>query len=333
MPTHGAVPRGLYEQVKIAERLMGKKVAFANPAEFEAYLDTMRAFKPQASFDPQGFLASLGLRDLKASGRTDAPVLKAIQAMPNYRPHSHGENGKDIWIQQRCFDLLRKAPRLFTAITKITTPIIQLPSRFKGLWHKTFTPAQVPVPTGVPAKERYKEALAVLPAIEAQFESDFHSGIPATNNPTHPGYGTYSIAKMMGFDAAAARRFGTGSNGVDENITPYGKTDPGFFGQGDRHFNLDLKGQDTRLVWAQRHLEAAIAYGKQGAFDQAEVELGVGLHSMQDLFAHGQLTESMHAVIGQYPDEVDLNPIGFYEGTQATIAYLRAYLRAISVGT
>jgi hypothetical protein len=84
------------------------------------------------------------------------------------------------------------------------------------------------------------------------------------------------------------------------------------------------------VVYAAQHLSAAIELAKVGSFNEAEIELGVGLHALQDVFAHGQITTAMHAVIGEFPDEVDLHPLALYEATLATAAYLVAYLEAIT---
>lgn len=319
----------LREQVAIAEKLSGKPSRFKNEQELQAYLSTLEKAKPQDAYDRGGFLANLGLTGLRASGRTDRPVLDAVRQIPHYRPETH-YGDKEIWIQQRFFDLAISHPSFFMFLTKGTNPILEAKGKLEKDWKKPFEPKQDAKPTGLTAQERYKDALGKMDAMGWRFGSDFHGGIPGIHQPEHPTYGTYAIARAMGFDDAAAKRFGRMSNGIDENITPYGKTSPSPLDKIDRHFNLDRKAQDTRLVYAANHLEAAIFYARQGAFDEAEIELGCGLHSLQDLFAHGQLSPSMHAVLGQFPDEVDWNPVGFYEATQATSAYLAAYLAAVS---
>lgn len=330
-PTVAAAPRKptLREQVAIAEKLSGKPARFKTEKELQAYLTSLEKAKPQDEYDRGGFLANLGLTGLRASGRTDRGVIDAVREIPHYRPETEF-GGKEIWVQQRFFDLAVSHPNFFLFLTKGTNPILEAKGKLEKDWKKPFVAKQDAKPTGLTVQERYKDALAKADAMGWRFESDFHGGIPGIHQPEHPTYGTYAIAKAMGFDDAAARRFGEQSNGIDENSTPYGKTSPSPLDKIDRHFNLDRKAQDTRLVYAANHLEAAIAYAKQSAYDQAEIELGCGLHSLQDLFAHGQLSPSVHAVLGQFPDQVDWNPIGFYEATQATSAYLAAYLAAIA---
>lgn len=318
----------LREQVAIAEKLSGKPSRFQNDQELQAYLGSLEKAKPQDAYDRGGFLANLGLTGLRASGRTDRPTLDAVRQIPHYRPENE-LGGKPIWIQQRFFDLAIHHPNVFMTLTKGTNPILEAKGKLEKDWKKPFVAKQDAVPTGLTPQERYKDALTKMDAMGWRFESDFHGGLPVLPGD-HPMYGTYAIAKALGFDEAAAVHFGKMSNGVDENITPYGKTSPSPLDKIDRHFNLDRKAQDTRLVYAANHLAAAIAYAKQTAYDQAEIELGCGLHSLQDLFAHGQLSPSMHAVLGHFPDEVDWNPVGFYEATLATGAYMAAYLEAVT---
>jgi hypothetical protein len=320
----------LREQVAAAERLMGKKTHFKNDKELQAYLTSLEKAMPQDGYDRQGFLASLGLTNLRSSGRTDRPVLDAVRQIPDYRPHTHMPGGGEIWIQQRFFDLAVSHPGFFLGLAKGVNPLIEAKGKLEADWKDPFEIRQTPKPTNVKPEDRYKDALAAMETMHWRFESDFHGGLPTVENPTHPVYGTYQVARKLGFDDAAARRFGTHSNGVDFNTTPYGKSSPSPLDQIDRHFNLDRKAQDTRLVYAKNHLDAAIALAKVGSYDEAEIELGCGLHSLQDIFAHGQISPALHGTLGQFPDEVEWNPVGFYEATAATAAYLAAYLEAIT---
>ncbi|MDB5095678.1 MAG: hypothetical protein JWM80_99 [Cyanobacteria bacterium RYN_339] len=317
----------LREQVAIAEQLTGKKSHFETEPQLQAYLTSLEKALPQEAYDRQGFLASIGLTGVRASGRTDRPVLDAVLAQPGYVPNDDS-TGKEIWIQGRMFSLAKHHPGLFLGLTHVTNPILEAKGRVQGKWKKPLD-AIDPVPSNVPVAERYKAAIATQAERTQRFGPDVHGGIPNVDGPVHPTYGTYAIAMAMGFDDAAARRFGTLDVGIDNNATRYGKTSPMPLDQIDRHFNLDRDEQDTRLVYAQDHLALAIKLARATDYDQAEKELGCGLHSLQDLFAHGQITPSLHAVLGQFPDDVDWNPVAFYEATGATQAYLAAYLKAI----
>lgn len=329
-----AVPRpttgpSLRDEVALAEQITGKPSHFQTEPELQAYLTSLEKALPQDAYDRQSFLAGLGLKDVKAAGRTDRPVLDAVRAQPGYVPNDDN-TGHTPWIQQRFFNLAMSHPSFFLGLTKVTNPLMEAKSKAGKPWTKPFASKQTPHPTGVSVQDRYKDALAKLQVHTATFGPDVHGGIPNVDGPAHPTYGTYEIAMAMGFSDAAARRFGNADKGIDDGTTPYGKTGPMPTDEMDRHFNLDPDGQDTRLVWAKNHLDAAIALAKQQSYDEAEVELGCGLHSLQDLFAHGQISPSLHAVLGQFPDDVDWNPVAFYEATGATQAYLQAYLKAIS---
>lgn len=311
----------LRDEVANAERMMGKPVAFPNDRALNAYLDSVEHGLPQSAYDPKGFLGSLGVNEAKASGREDRLTIEAVRQNPNFRPQNKIMN-RDIPPQQVLFTVARKNPDFFLALAEKANPVLEGPSRAKGKWEKPFVPAQKAVPSGETVQQRYPE----LGRPKLKFSEDFHAGMKDGDLR----YGTHTIARSLGFSDAQAKRIAFMDNGVDKNATPYGKTSPSPLDQLDRHFNLNRHGEDTRLIWASNHLKAAIDFAKAGAFDQAEVELGVGLHSLQDIFAHGQLSPSAHAVIGNYPDNIALNPIAFVEATEATEAYLKAYQKAIT---
>lgn len=311
----------LWEEVAIAEGMAGRPVAFSSSEAMEAYIKSVEQGLPQAAYDPKDFLGSLGITNSKAGGRQDALTLEAVRKDKDYRPDDKFLGSKIP--QQVFFDLATVYPEFFLALTRLSNPLLESPSRTKAAWAQPFEAKQAAHPTGQTPEERYPKAFSKS---KYEFGPDFHAGMSDSDQR----YGTHSIAISMGFSEEQAKRIAVMASGVDFNTTPYGKTGPEVFAQMDRHFNLDRKGEDTRLVWAANHLKAAINYGQIGAYDEAEIELGVGLHSLQDTFAHGQLTPSVHAVIGKYPDVVDRNPIALYEATEATVAYLKTYLKALT---
>ncbi|HEY9722039.1 MAG TPA: hypothetical protein V6D47_08485 [Oscillatoriaceae cyanobacterium] len=324
--TRDAIPPVLYEELDAAEKLMHKPVAYKSAAELDAYLSSVACALPASAYDRRGFLASLGLHGLLAPGRTDQPTLQAVEHLPNFRPGTI-VNGQEIQAQVAVFRFAMAHPDVFLDLTQVANPIIESHSLQAALWKQRFEPAQEAHPTGETVVQRYAAAIARMP--EFVFEAAFRAAFDA--QPTgQPGYGTYTIAQNLGFTQDEARRLALNDDAVDYDTTPYGHTSYAPTDQMDRHFNLDPKHQDTRLVWASRHLSAAEIFARESAFDEAEVELGVGLHSLQDCFAHGQLTPCVHGVIGEFPDDVTDDPIAFYEATLATEAYLWAYLRAIA---
>ncbi len=324
-----AAPTDLEQEAQAAQKLMGKPLSYTSTQELEAYLGTVRKAEPLADYDPQGFLTKqLQLSDVRASGRTDRPTLEALRKIPQYHP-SNTLAGLPILPQRALFALAKASPGLFLALTKATNPAMEAISKIKAKWKKPFASVQKASPTGLTPQQRYPGVVSDDIFRPLSFSRDFHAGTPDTSSKGR--YGTYAIAKAMGFSEGEANRIARMDEGIDTNQTPYGATSYSPLDEMDRHFNLASKGhEDSRLVWAQRHLKAAIAFGKQTAYKQAEVELGAGLHSLQDLFAHGQLTPSTHATIGEFPDDVTYNPIAFYQATEATQAYLQAYISGIT---
>lgn len=316
----------LLEEVRASERITGKPVAFKNETQLGVYLDSVEAAKGVGQYDRDGFLGkTLGLESPRAPGREDKPTLKAVRAVDDYRPDDEIMGSK--LPQQFFFEIAKAAPGLFLFLTKLANPLMEAPGQISGNWKKPFELKQAAHPSDVSPDERYPDAYLSLRA-PLKFGEDFHAGLTEADG-ARP-YGTYAIARQLGFGDQQAQRIAQTDNGIDFNTTPYGKTSYHPTDEMDRHFNFDRDHQDTRLVWAANHLQAAIAFGRQGSYDEAEIELGAGLHSLQDLFAHGQLSPAVHATIGEFPDDVRLNPIATYEATLATGAYLRTYLREIA---
>lgn len=338
VPAEAVAPLSDEDQVRQiirqVEKAIGRPLEIGTEKALKAYVESLRGLPPD-QYDRRGFLNWLGQADLKTSGRGRDQHLHAVRAT-SFLPDNE-LLGMKIGPQQFFFKMAKNNPQAFYAISLVTDFFIEGPTKLKGKYREPFQIKQKPVPTGETPEERYGRVLTRkftrAGEMGIKFGGDFHSGVPpkGVTEPTQ-GYGTYSIARLMGFTDAQARRLGEMDYGVDENITPYGKTSPSPFDQEDRHFNFNRKGQDTRLLWAKRHLYAALELAHQGAYDQAEIELGVGLHSLQDLFAHGQLNPSTHATLGRFPDSVTTNPMAVYEASEATASYLRTYLNLLLAG-
>jgi hypothetical protein len=303
-----------------ARDLLGIEAAFKDDKELVPYLTSLLRAKAVETYDREGFLHSLGIEKPMSTGKADWDTFPAVCAVKGYSPGAEwGEH--ELPSQRLAWKIASTFPRTYTLLARAVNPALEVTCRLRHDWKKPFVPQQTAHPTGQSAAARYGYHL--------QFDPDVHSGVPGTQPPGRKAYGTYYIAMKLGFPEEAAARVGVVCDKVDGGETPYGDTGP-FPGDGlDRHFNLDRGGQDTRLVWAKRHLQQAIAFGRQTAWNEAEVELGVGLHSLQDAFAHGQLTPYLHGTIGEYPDDLRYDPIGYVEVAKATQAYLGAYLKAI----
>jgi hypothetical protein len=318
-------------EMAMVVKVTGKPLNFKTPAQEAAYVDSL-SHTPVTEYDPEGFLGKLGLWGIKGAGRKDADFVEAAAAT-DWKPNNTTANGKKIWIQGFLYDKLLHHSLIFRAVAAVGDPVIQAFSKVRHLWKKPFAVKETAHPTGETPQQRYPNAFAGRSGFDDLLDwgEDFHGGVPGEHiHEGEQGYGTWAIARGLGFSAEQAKRLGDMCNGVDDDKTPYGKTKPKPIGQIDRHFNMNRQGEDSRLIWAQRHLQQAVAFGRQGAFNEAETELGVGLHSLQDLFAHAQSTPSVHATLGDFLDMVGYSPVGMVEATIATRNYLRAYLKGIS---
>lgn len=318
-------------EMQMVVRVTGKPSGYTTPEQVQAYLDGLALGTPVARLDPDGFLQKLGLSGLKSAGRTDESFVHAVR-LTDYKPDTQVA-GHDIWLQGKMFDKLLHDPAAFEKAKNTWGTAMDARANSRKDWTKPLPDKQKLHPTGETPQQRYTDALKGTPntAIDPEWHEDFHGGVPGQHiHDGGAGYGTYAIAKAMGFTTKQAIRLGTTCNAIDEGKTPYGSTSPTPFGALDRHFNFNRTGEDTRLLYARKHLERAIAYGRQGAYDEAEVEIGAGLHSLQDLFAHSQASTSVHATMGGFLDEPEWSPVGMVEATVATRHYLAAYLKGIT---
>jgi RHS repeat-associated protein len=105
---------------------------------------------------------------------------------------------------------------------------------------------------------------------------DVHSGIGNTN------YGTYKWAIDAGFSPSESKVIATANNAVDKlgNWAP-------IIGVPGRHFNTAVGLGDSRNIFSRFDMQQAIKHYKQGNKCKALRSLGQGLHSVQDIIAHG----------------------------------------------
>lgn len=314
-----------------AQRATGMAHAFRSQEALRGYLKSLLAGQAPEAYDREGFLAKLGLGRPLGPGRTDEATFAGVLLVEGYSP-GNDAGQPELKSQVLAWRIAKGAPGLYRRLARVVNPFLEAQARWRKAWAKPFLPLQVAHPMTQPATERYAVP-AALASFRLRFDPDLHTGAPGTPSHGNGSYGTYSLARGLGFSAEAAEGVGRACNAVDEpDQLPYLNTHPLPSGSLDRHFNLDRKGQDTRYVWAQRHLDAAIAYARARAYREAELELGVGLHSLQDSFAHGQLSPYLHGTIGEYPDDLRYHPLGYLEVAEATRAYLKAYQRAVLGG-
>ena len=342
-----STPRDYEAIFRWAERVTGKPIAYTTPEAKWAYIESLKG-RPQSYYDTTGFLHSIGVYNVESYGREPRNMTCLLDYVQDHRPKDKFKR-MFVWLQRLFMVLWKRCPAAIFRLCDSVDRLFLHRDRIDQSWLKTPIP-QPPLDEGTAVsidtiRKRYADTdmakhlstgapLVSVPTSrtfvpQPLFNSDFHLGAPKEGQPS-PQYGTYALARAIGFTDEQARRIGEANTAVDHNKTPYGKTGafPGY--TPSRHFNLNHKkpkAGDTRMIWARRHLDAAVALVQRGRFDQAEQELGYGLHSLQDAFAHAHLGSSIHLILGETPDLVSYNPVPLAEASQATIAYLNSYLR------
>lgn len=329
------IPQDYEKILKWVEETTGKPIAYKTKEALDNYLKSLNGL-PQQAYDPYGFLFTIGVNNAKSAGRGNeqhrAAVLKS-----GFTPHNT-LFGKEIFIQKWFFALNKQTPELFDAIAGPINSALTIYSKTVKKWEQPYNGGIIDVKNngnteawkvyGNTEVAKLKMEGKDLNPINALFGDDFHAGIP-DGTISHQMYGSYYMAKKLGFSNEQALRIARADFAIDES----GKTTSSPIGAMDRHFNMnDIGREDTRIIWATKHLNLAIKLAQESKFEQAEKELGFGLHGLQDLFAHGQIEPSWHATMGSFPDDVSYNPIAMAEATTATYGYLQTYLDKILVG-
>jgi hypothetical protein len=169
-----------------------------------------------------------------------------------------------------------------------------------------------------------------------------HTGSIDPDLRADENFGTYDIAVKFGFTKAQARRIAIQCYGVDESKTHYhdprDRTKPritgtvGEVGDLQRHYNRSPAGvEDTRITAARIHLDRALKLADQGFYDAAEREFGIGLHSLQDMFSHAQLTPTTHTCLGEFPDLVRYHPLSMFETAIATEGFFKKFIAGLKL--
>ena len=146
----------------------------------------------------------------------------------------------------------------------------------------------------------------------------------------------------FGFCEEQARRIAAKCYDVDIGQTHY--HDPhdrtklritgtvGEIGDIQRHYNRSPAGEeDTRISAAKIHLDRALRLAEEGFYDSAEQEFAIGLHSLQDIFSHAQLTPTTHTCLGEFPDLVKYHPLSMFEAAVATEGYFKKFIAGLNL--
>jgi hypothetical protein len=317
---------------------------------FEKYKDTLGG-KATESFDPDGYLSELELRPSLTAGRTNTDLLRAFHLIKEFRPDpSYFPLPKKIAARFQIFflSISRISPHLANAVDRLVNfvAVKMIESSYKtdqwlrdpyGKFEEIIKGEQ----SDLPKETRY---FGILHKNVPQFAWDQgpHTGSIDPDLRADENFGTYDIAVKFGFSEAQARRIAIQCYGVDESNTHYhdprDRTKPritGTVGQvGDlqRHYNFSPAGaEDTRIAAARIHLDRALKLAGLGFYDAAEREFSIGLHSLQDMFSHAQLTPNTHTCLGEFPDLVRYHPISMFETAVATEGYFKKFIAGLKL--
>jgi hypothetical protein len=321
---------------------------------FEKYKDILRGSKGRdvERFDPAGYLCEIGLSQSLTAGRSNSDVLRTFHLISAYRP-----DARYFPFSKKTGDLVQK---IFLTISRfsipVTTAIDRLidPLAVKTTEKKYQTDQYCSAPYGKfeeIVKEKQsdlsKEAryLGVLRKKVPQFTWDRgpHSGSIDPDRRANEDFGTYDIAVKFGFSEEQARRMATMCYDVDISQTHYHTPGDrtklritgtvGEIGDIQRHYNRSPAGvEDTRIKAARIHLDRALRLADDGFYDAAEQEFGIGLHSLQDIFSHAQLTPSTHTCLGEFPDLVKYHPLSMFESeSRAVIPFSEPFIGGTAV--
>jgi len=323
------------------------------PRIFEKYKDILRGSKGRAveSFDPAGYIAEVGLPHSLTAGRTNSDVLRAFHLINAYRPDARYfpfSKKTGALVQKIFLSTSRISISLVTAVDRLIDPLaVKLTEKkyqtdqYRSAPYGSIAEIIKGEQSDLPKEARY---LGVLRKKVPQFAWDRgpHTGSSDPRRRANEDFGTYDIAVKFGFSEEQARRIATKCYDVDINQTHYhdprDRTKPritgtvGEIGDIQRHYNRSPAGvEDTRITAAKIHLDRALRLADDGFYDAAEQEFGIGLHSLQDIFSHAQLTPTTHTCLGEFPDLVKYHPLSMFETALATEGYFKKFITGLNI--
>jgi hypothetical protein len=317
---------------------------------FEKYKYTLGG-KTIESYDPNGFLAEMGLSECLTAGRTYLEMLRAFYLVKEYIP------------DPRYFPLSEKiaavAQKTLLSISTLSPQFMKFADRLADymvvnkIEKEYMTDKNDPGLYGrmeeiikgdrldLPKEDRY---LGILRKRLPQYAWDRgpHTGSIGPGRQGTENFGTYDIALKLGFSENQAKRIAIKCYDVDLGKTHYrdpkDKTKPratstaGHIGDLHRHYNRSPDGEeDTRITAAKVHLDRSLKLIDEGYYDTAEQELAIGLHSLQDILSHSQLTPTTHTIMGEFPDFVKYHPVAMYETAIVTENYLKKFIVGLNL--
>ena len=317
---------------------------------FDQYKNTLGG-RPMESYDPNGFLDELGMTQSLTAGRSNLELLRAFLVINEYRPDARYFPMPEkiaAFVQKVLLFLNIVSPRLVCAVDRLINPLI-----VKQLEKNYVTDEHDPFPCGkfeeiilgerdALAKEKRYFGILRKKVPQYAWDNGPHSGSVDPGRDGTENFGTYDIALTLGFTESQARRIAIKCYDVDISKTHYhdpeDKTKPrvtgtvGEIGDIHRHYNRSPYGsEDSRIIAAKIHLSRALKLADGGYYNTAEQELAIGLHSLQDIFSHSQLTPVVHTLIGEFPDFVKYHPVSMYETALATEGYLKKFIEGLNL--
>jgi hypothetical protein len=321
-----------------------------DPKISEKFKNTLGG-KPIESYDPSGFLAEMGLSECLTAGRTYKEMLMAFHLVKEYVP------------DPRYFPLSKKiaafVQKALLSISAISLHLIKVVDRLadllvvqkieKGYMTDKNDPGRYGRMEEIVKGDRSdlaKEAryFGILRKKLPQYAWDRgpHTGSIGPGRQGTENFGTYDIALKLGFTKDQAKRIAIKCYDVDLGKTHYhdpnDKNKPratstaGQIGDIHRHYNRSPDGEeDTRITAAKVHLDRSLKLIDEGYYDTAEQELAIGLHSLQDVLSHSQLTPTTHTIMGEFPDFVKYHPIAMYETAVVTENYLKKFIAGLNL--
>lgn len=323
------------------------------PRVFEKYKDILRSSKGRAveSFDPAGYLAEVGLPQSLTAGRTNSEVLRAFHLINEYRPDARYfpfSKKTGALVQKIFLSTSRISTSLVTAVDRLIDPLAvrmtenkYQTDQYRSAPYGKFEEIVKGEQSDLPKEARY---LGILRKKVPQFAWDRgpHTGSIDPGRRANEDFGTYDIAVKFGFSEDQAGQMATKCYDVDISQTHYhdprDRTKPritgtvGEIGDIQRHYNRSPAGvEDTRITAARIHLDRALRLADDGFYDAAEQEFGIGLHSLQDIFSHAQLTPTTHTCLGEFPDLVKYHSLSMFETAVATEGYFKKFIAGLNL--
>ncbi len=317
---------------------------------FKKYQETFGG-KPIECFDPNGFLAEMGLPESLTAGRSYIEMLRAFHVVKDYIPDPRYfpfPKKMAAFAQKILLSVSIVSPHLIKAVDSVADFLVVKKIEKRYLTDRDdqnrYGRAEEIVkgdPSDLSKEARYYGILRKrLP--QYAWGRGAHTGSIDPGREGTENFGTYDIALKLGFTETQARRIAIKCYDVDLSKTHYhdpnNKTKPrvtsteGEIGDIHRHYNRSPAGEeDTRITAAKVHLDRSFKLINEGYYDTAEQELAIGLHSLQDVFSHAQLTPTIHAILGEFPDFVKYHPLAMYETAVVTENYLKKFIKGLNL--